>query len=84
LKAFADQLRRLANLFPKGLGSLETERPDIWAEINLTEESVDRVALRYIAGSASKEAFDRALRVYEQAWRRGVEALTRVGSGGGV
>jgi len=84
LKAFADQLRRLAILFPNGLGSLETEWPDIWAEINVTEESVDRVALRYIAGSASKEAFDRAMRAHEQAWRRGAEALARAGSGGGA
>jgi hypothetical protein len=82
MSAFAAQLRRLASLFPNGLEGLDSDRPDVWAEIKAAEERVDQVALRYIDGRKSKASFDRALRAYEQAWRRGAQVLANRGRGG--
>ena len=79
MRAFTEQFRRLATLFPNGLEGLDRSRPDVWSEIKATEAKVDQVALRYIEGRESKASFDRAMRGYEQAWRRGAETL---GSGG--
>lgn len=79
--AFTEQLRRLASLFPTGLEGLDGRRPDVWAEIKATETRVDQVALRYIEGRESRASFDRALRAYEQAWRRGAEVLAGRGHG---
>jgi len=81
MSAFAAQLRRLASLFPNGLEGLDSDRPDIWAEIKATEERVDRVALRYIDGQESNASFDRALRASEQAWQRGAQVLGNRGRG---
>ena len=82
MSAFAAQLRRLASLFPNGLEGIDTDRPDIWAEIKATEERVDHVALRYIDGRESKASFERALRAYEVAWQRGAHVLANHGRGG--
>jgi hypothetical protein len=79
--AFTEQLRRLASLFPNGLEGLDGSSPDVWAEIKAAETKVDHVALRYIEGRESKASFDRALRAYEQAWRRGAETLASGGCG---
>jgi hypothetical protein len=49
VNAFADLFRRLAPVFPDGLDGLDVKRPDIWAQIALTERTADRLALDYIA-----------------------------------
>ncbi len=75
MSAFTEQFRRTALLFPDGLQALDVAHPNLWSQIERTERRADAVALEYIAGRLSRDAFERALRAHEAAWRRGAEAL---------
>jgi hypothetical protein len=79
MHALTEQLRRLVLMFPNGLENLESAHPEIWGQIDFAERKTDRAALDYIAGKLSRDAFDRSLRSYESACRRGSEALRRSG-----
>lgn len=82
MNALAEELRRLALLFPRGLETQEASHPEVWSQIVLAEQRVDHVALEYIAGRSSKDTFERTLRAHEAAWRRGAEALAGHRPGG--